>query len=428
MPSAEPVALGHSFHADIGEIPAHEWNRLAGDWLGVYPFIGHDFLSLLEQTGCVGGQSGWQPVHLRLTRGDATVAVMPLYAKTHSWGEYVFDWQWADAWERATGSPYYPKLVTAIPMTPCVGPRLLVAPGLDPALAAAAALRAVQGLAENIGASGWHLLFPLASELAWWEGQQLSYRRGQQFQWFRRGADTFDDYLGAFTARQRKTIRRERRLVQSEGFAWRFLSGGEMDEGEREALWHFYQLTYLRRGRAGYLSRQYFERAPQVLGDRFRGLLCYRDGKPVAGAVLYAGQGAGQGAEAGGAPGCSTLYGRHWGCYEEYDQLHFEACYYRGIEACLERGWQRFDSGVQGEHKLRRGFIPVPTVSAHWIRDERLRRGVHDFCRAESRGVASYGRACAKFLPFNAEHLGFGSWDSLEPSARCWFAGGPSWE
>ena len=374
--------------------------------------------------------------------GDETLAVMPLYIKEHSWGEYVFDWSWAQAVEQA-GGQYYPKLVTASPMTPCVGPRLLWAREQKPEVMVAQALKAVQERAEQIDASSWHLLFPMPSEARLFELAGCSLRTGVQFHWFNANWKDFGDMTEAFTARQRKNIRRERKRSSPQAVEWREVPGTQMSEEVSETLYHFYQLTHIKRMRQGYLTREFFHALPKALGDRWLAQLCLLDGKPMAGATLFrAPASQGFSCESASPVGqlCSgeteansneaneaswkggSLYGRHWGCYREYRDMHFETCYYRGQDMCLRDGMARFDAGAQGQHKLRRGFIPIPTYSAHWLRDERLASAVADFCEKEAQELESYHRACQEHTPYASHSRDKADFRLLEPHQRRWAA------
>lgn len=380
------MKLQASFHRSIAEIPAADWDALAADH---GPCMSHRFLLLLEETGCVGSDTGWIPIHL-LLRDEAgrAVAGLPLYAKEHSWGEYVFDWSWAHAWERL-GIPYYPKLVSAIPMTPVQSGRLCVSPQLPSAQAAAQILRTVGELAEKIGASGWHLLFLPQAEAEVWQQAGLPLRSSCHFQWFNHGYGCFDDYLAQFTARSRKSLRRERRLVGEQGLRLQRILGSEADERHWHWMYRFYRQTCGLRGQSGYMSQQFFQRLGAEMPDE---------------TLLILASSADSGDDYVGGALClydeKTLYGRYWGAARDYDCLHFEACYYQGIEFCIERGLERFDPGAQGEHKIRRGFEPVMIHSAHWIAEPRLLSAVQDFCARERESLGSYMESCRRALPF----------------------------
>ncbi|GAA0584325.1 GNAT family N-acetyltransferase [Halomonas salifodinae] len=366
--------------AAIDEVAAARWNALVGD---DYPFLRHEFLAALEASGAVCAASGWTPRHLCLWRGEQLVGALPLYHKAHSRGEYVFDWGWADAWERA-GGRYYPKALSAIPFTPAPGPRLLLAPGIDPG----AARRHLATHWEGSALSGWHLLFAEAAEVdAWLEARPaLIVRHGVQFQWRDAGFGDFDGFLAALTSKRRKAIRRERRLVADQGLQLERLEGEAIDEA---ALAHFYRcycLTYLERGQRPYLPLAFFQRLRATMPEALLLVRAWLEGRPVAAALSL--------------QGTRTLYGRYWGSEVMADSLHFEACYYQGIEHCLAKGLTTFDPGTQGEHKLTRGFAPSRLRSLHHIADPRLRDAVVRFCAEEACHLAAYCDAAEAALPF----------------------------
>ncbi|MHA7817287.1 MAG: GNAT family N-acetyltransferase [Pseudohaliea sp.] len=375
--------------ASLEALPAAAW-----DGLGTvgYPFLRHDFLRGLEATGCTTAESGWQPCHLVLRDGEAVEAAAPGYLKGHSYGEYVFDWAWADAWRRM-GLQYYPKLVTAIPFTPATGPRLLCRPGVDEAGAWAALLEGVKQLAGRRGLSSWHILFPEPETAAILDGLGLATRHAVQFHWFNRGYGDFDDFLATFASRKRKALRRERRRVAEQGLTLRTLTGPEIRPADWATFHRFYQLTYAKRsGHGGYLTREFFTEVAPRLGDQVVMVLAGHGGRDVAGALYFRGE--------------DALYGRYWGCEEEFDCLHFEACYYRGIDYCIAEGIARFDPGAQGEHKIQRGFEPIHTRSSHWIAEPALADAVAAFTREELDHVEAYRREAAKLLPFRADGAG----------------------
>ena len=377
------MALSPEFITSLGRIPAADWNSVAGT---DYPFLCHEFLHGLETSACTTAESGWQPCHLVLRQGGDLAAVMPLYLKSHSYGEYVFDWSWADAW-RQRGLPYYPKLVTAIPFTPATGPRLCAVPGVDFGECVQAAVSAIKALAARQGISSWHLLFPekALSERLLEAGMHR--RAATQFHWFNEGYRDFEEFLATFSSRKRKSLKRERRRIGEQGLTLDTLVGGAIRPEHWEQFYRFYQLTYAKRsGHGGYLSRDFFVSTAAGMGDQAIMVLARHDGSTVAGALYFRSS--------------DTLYGRYWGCEREFDFLHFEACYYRGIEYCIANGLARFDPGAQGEHKIQRGFRPVTTWSNHWIADPTLAAAVGDFTRREALHNEQYRRAAAELLPF----------------------------
>jgi predicted N-acyltransferase len=377
------VALSGEFLSSLAQIDAGQWNAVAGT---DYPFLRHEFLYALERTGCTDAHSGWQPCHLLLREGTELCALMPLYLKSHSWGEYVFDWAWADAWQRS-GLRYYPKLVTAIPFTPAAGPRLATRAGLSRGEAWMAALEAVQRLARRRDISSWHLLFPEQADADRLAAAGLHRRSAVQFHWFNEGYASFDDFLSRFSSRRRKNLLRERRRVGEQGISLQTLTGGEIGEREWEQFYRFYRLTYARRsGHSGYLTRAFFQEAAGGMGEQVVMVLAHLGRRAVAGALCF---------RSG-----DTLFGRYWGCEQEFDCLHFETCYYQGIEYCITHSLARFDSGAQGEHKIQRGFRPVKAWSNHWIADPRLSAAVDDFTRREARHIDAYLGEAATRLPF----------------------------
>lgn len=370
----------------LSSIAPAQWETLRSN---DYPFLRHDFLLGLESTGCTTAASGWQPNHLAVRRGSTLLAAAPAYLKSHSYGEYVFDWAWADAWRRI-GLDYYPKLVTAIPFTPATGPRVMHAQELDAAETWSTLLRGVQALAQQQTLSSWHILFPEPEVAELLESLGLHTRHAVQFHWFNHNYRDFDDFLATFSSRKRKALRRERRRVTEQGIALRTLTGDGISAADWQTFHRFYQLTYAKRsGHGGYLTREFFTRTAAGLGAQVVMVLAEQGGRDIAGALYF---------RSG-----DTLFGRYWGCEEELDCLHFEACYYRGIEYCIEQGLQRFDPGAQGEHKIQRGFEPTRTLSSHWIAHPELSRAVGDFTREEQVHVEAYRREAATLLPFRAD-------------------------
>jgi predicted N-acyltransferase len=385
-----------SFVAGIDAVAASEWNALAGS---SEPFLRHEFLSALEASGSVGGDSGWQPHHLLLREpaGNRLLAALPCYLKSHSWGEYVFDWAWAEAYQRAR-KPYYPKLLSAVPFTPATGPRLLLAPGQSHAQLLPRVLEAVRAETARRRLSSWHLLFPEPALADACAGSGLLHRRGVQYHWFNRGYRDFADFLDAFQSRKRKQLRRERRTVAEQDLVIERLVGRAIDTATWDCFYRFYQLTYAKRsGHGGYLEREFFHRLGAAMPERLLLVIARRNGVPVAGALNVIGD--------------DTLYGRYWGCSEEHAQLHFELCYYQGIEFCIERGLARFDAGAQGEHKLARGFEPVLTDSFHHIENTAFREAIADFLAREQRAMRRYQHEAAAALPFRED-------DQETPSRR----------
>mgnify|MGYP006422881669 CR=1 FL=1 len=386
-----------SFHittaSRIAAVPAAAWDACAG---GDNPFVAHAFLNALENSGSVAPSRGWQPRHVLLygsgeAAGDLLGAV-PLYVKTHSFGEYVFDWAWADAYERA-GGRYYPKLQAAVPFTPVTGPRLLVRGDLPPARRAAVADALAEGLirlAERDGVSSLHVTFP--HEGAWQRlgGQGLLQRTGIQFHFTNPGYASFEDFLGALVSRKRKQIRRERREVRDSGLRLRRLTGADLQPRHWDAFYDFYCATADKRWGVPYLEPAFFHEIGETMPERILLVLAEEGpGRPVAGALNLI--------------GADALYGRNWGCAADYSFLHFEACYYQAIEHALDTGLARVEAGAQGEHKIQRGYLPVATYSAHWIADPGLAAPVADFLRRERAAVDRQIVALNAESPFRAE-------------------------
>jgi predicted N-acyltransferase len=373
------------FVDSIKAIPAAAWNGLdrAGN-----PFLRHEFLLALEESGCVDGRSGWHSRHLLIERDGRLLAAAPVYVKEHSYGEYVFDWAWAHAYQRA-GLRYYPKLVVAVPFTPVTGPRLLPAPGADEAALLATAGEALIEQAQALNASSVHWLFTPPRQTAALTGGHWLARSGCQFHWENRAYGTFDDYLAALTAEKRKKVRRERRQVAEAGIELRVVPGAAAGVAEWAAMYDFYCATVARHGAIPYLSEAFFERLGETLADAVVLLLAVRGGRYVAGALNLRGD--------------DALYGRYWGCLADYHSLHFETCYYRAIEYCIEQGLSRFEAGAQGEHKLSRGFLPVQTHSVHWLAEPRFADAVADYLAAETGEMDRYRDLLAEHSPFRRE-------------------------
>ena len=348
------------------------------------PTICSAFLNALQTSGCVTPDTGWQPLHL-LCEGRAA---MPLYAKGHSYGEYVFDQGWARAAQQA-GIRYYPKLLTAVPFTPAAGPRLLHREG-DTLELAAEAFEVVRSLAERAGISSWHVLFAQDSEVPAWKKAGLLHRLGCQYHWFDRDYGDFDGFLATFRQSRRKTVKRERRLVADQGVTLEVLEGPQLEPHHWQVFCECYRATYEKRsGHAGYLNDAFFAAIGRDMPRDIVMILAAHQGRHVAAALCL--------------KSADTLYGRYWGALDEFANLHFEACYYQGIDYCLRTGLRRFDPGAQGEHKIPRGFEPVLTHSFHWLADVRLARAVQDFLKEERQALRAYAREARDLLPFHRE-------------------------
>jgi hypothetical protein len=365
-----------------------EWDALDH---GPAPFLEHGFLLALERSGSIGGTSGWDPaLVLARTGAGRLVGAVAAFVKHHSYGEYIFDWGWAEGAERA-GIAYYPKLVVAAPMTPATGRRILLDPALDPAArrtVVQALVEAVRELADRSDCGSIHWLFCTPDEQQQLAELGFAPRASFQYHWRDRGWASFDDFLGAMSSRRRKQVRRERTRARDAVEGFTMLSGAELSAGDVTALDRFYRTTTRVHGGHAYLRPGFFEALVELVPDRMRWLRVDRGGRAVAGALFF---------ETG-----SALYGRYWGCVEPVEFLHFEAAYYAGIEHCIARGIPRFEAGAQGEHKLLRGFEPTRTHSVHWIRHPALFAAVREFLRDEARAVGARMQALARHLPFRA--------------------------
>ncbi len=362
----------------VASFDSAAWDACAGD---ANPFVSHAFLSALEDSGSAVSRTGWQPLPIALDGPDGKLAgVAPAYAKSHSQGEYVFDHSWADAFGRA-GGRYYPKLLIASPFSPVPGPRLLSATrdGQRALIAGA------EALVERHGLSSAHATFVADDQLDVFRDAGWLIREGTQFHWANDGYSCFEDFLAALASRKRKAIRKER-AAAVEGLDIVHLTGGDLTEAHWDAFWYFYQDTGSRKWGQPYLTRRFFSLLAERMADRVLLMLALRDGKPIAGALNLI--------------GADTLYGRYWGCREDVPFLHFELCYYQAIDAAIARGLQRVEAGAQGEHKLVRGYVPVPTWSAHYIPDPGFRSAIADFLVRERRAVEGEQAFLETMTPF----------------------------
>lgn len=370
----------------IHEVPADEWNRLAGT---SQPFLRHEFLLALESSGAVGGSTGWYPQYLLLRdAGGALVGAMPLYRKFDSWGEFVFDWAWADAYRRA-GLSYFPKLVAAVPFTPATGARLLVAPGAARDSVTRTLVAGAIDFARTSGCSSLHVLFPPQEQAEELQRQGLLLRKDCQFHWHNRGYTTFEEFLGEFTAEKRKKVRRERRRVAEQGIRFRVLDGTEIDAALWSAIMPLYASSFWRRGREPYLGEAFFRAVARALPEQLVVILAEADADPIAVAICFR--------------SADTLYGRYWGSAGDYHSLHFETCYYQGIEYCIAQGLQTFEPGTQGEHKIARGFVPAQVWSAHWLSDARFAQAIDRYLDGERAHVERYMAVVDEHVPYRKE-------------------------
>ncbi len=381
------------FAPGVSGVPREQWDLCAGE---VNPFVGHDFLSALEDSGCVGRSTGWipYPALLRRRGTDELIACAPLYIKLHSRGEYIFDYQWAHAYHSAPHRPpeYYPKLQVAVPFTPVPGPRLLVRPDLSEAERLEARRALLQGLlqaAEQLDFSSVHLTYCGPEEVEAARGlPQYQLRLDEQYHWFRDGDGSFDAFLDRLTSRRRKTIRRERRKVAAHPLRIETVTGDQATEAQWDALYEMYRKTCLEKWGAPYLNRAFFRNLAERMGPKVvLFLVSANDGRPVASAWNV------QGSEA--------LFGRNWGCIEEFDLLHFEVCYYRPIDYALEHRLERVEAGAQGMHKIPRGYRPVPVYSLHSLRDPNFSALLRDHLAEERREMTLRFEELTEALPFS---------------------------
>jgi len=357
----------------IAELPADAWNALAGD----SPFLQHAFLHALEATGCVGADIGWEPVHLALFRNGRLDAAMPLYVKHHSWGEFVFDWAWADAYRRH-GLNYYPKLVCCVPFSPVPGPRLLANNDADRAALIQAALK----LTHDLGFSSFHILFPTDPDHAALNAAPLLHRSGFQFHWNSRpsgcnaGYADFDAFLAAMTHDKRKKIRQERKKLASLGVTFRWVEGRDSSDADWDFFYRCYADTYARHRSEPHLNHAFFAALRETMPDNLVLIVADKNGEPVACSFCI--------------KDSERLYGRHWGTLEYVPGLHFETCYQQGIEYAIVHGLQVFEGGAQGEHKLARGLTPTATHSWHWLENAEFREAVDRFLERETDAISHY--------------------------------------
>ncbi|MCK0143965.1 GNAT family N-acetyltransferase [Aliiroseovarius sp. F20344] len=378
-------------HASIDAIRAEDWDACAcperaDDGRAFDPFTTHGFLSALETSGSVGEGTGWHPQHLTVHQGELIVAVMPLYVKTHSQGEYVFDHGWADAYERA-GGRYYPKLQAAVPFSPVAGRRFLTRPDCVQ-IGQAALVQGMVKIAADNQISSAHVTFCTQDEAEAGNAMGLLTREGLQYHWQNDNYADFDAFLGALSSRKRKQIRKERRIAQGFGGEILTLTGDQIQPQHWDAFWHFYQDTGARKWGRPYLTRAFFDQLHDTMADDLLLVLAERDGHPVAGALNVIGR--------------DTLFGRYWGCIEDHPYLHFELCYYQAIDYAIQHRLTRVEAGAQGEHKLARGYLPVTTHSLHWINDPGFREAVDQFLQSERKALAQDIDILTSYGPFKS--------------------------
>jgi predicted N-acyltransferase len=383
-----PSGFKSATHKSIDGLSAREWNALGGDR---NPFLRHEFFAALEHTGCIGAGTGWDPCYFTLKDAQGLAAAVPAFRKSHSYGEFVFDFAWAQAYSRL-GVRYYPKLTVAVPFTPATGPRLLIRPDLDRQQMSRRLLADIESYAANHSVSSVHALF--LDEAAHTACKQAGWlvRRDCQFHWTNHGYPTFEAYLETFTAEKRKKARRERRRVAEAGIVFETRLGGELDERTLDYVYAFHRDTFLRHGHEPYLSRAFFTEAARTMGESLMVKIAMRGGNPVAAAIFFWSR--------------EALFGRYWGAADDYNSLHFEACYHQGIEFCIEHGVARFEPGTQGEHKVSRGFEPTLTWSAHFIPNRRFREAIEDYLEREGASVDAYAQEIQAHVPYKRTTAG----------------------
>ena len=367
----------------IKETSPDEWNAIAGDDI---PFLRFEFLSALESHNCVGERFGWIPQHITLRDNDnKLIGAIPLYLKDNSYGEFVFDWGWADAYHRS-GIEYYPKLVSSIPYTPATGPRLLIDKSQDYATVADALIGAAINHATTLNVSSLHWLFTNKQDSNQMAKRGLMQRLGCQFHWSNNNYESFEHFLQALTHGKRKNIKQERRRVREAKVELEVLNGHDTTEQHWYTFQGYYESTFMKLSGHPTLSQSFFEEVAHTMPDSIMLVMAKQQGNYVASALSFRGK--------------DTLYGRHWGCEKDINSLHFEACYYQGIEYCINEGLKYFEPGAQGEHKIMRGFLPTPTYSMHWIAHPQFKEAIDNFLQQETKGMQHYIRELSEHSPF----------------------------
>ncbi len=378
------------FIDSLTEVSSDDWQHV---FRTLYPFTQYAFLSALEVSECIQSSTGWRAQHIVVKKGDKILALMPCYIKGHSYGEYVFDWAWADAYHQ-NGLSYYPKLVTAIPFTPSTGPRLAFDASIQTDTEKAAIFKAIslaiQRKLSDENLSSWHVLFPDKNQSAQLQACQAEQRVDLQYHWFNKSYVSFEDFLARFKSRKRKNIRKEREAIERQGILMQRLEGAQITPEVMTIFIRFYQATYLKRsGHRGYLNPQFFMLILVSMSNSLLMVCAFKDKKMIAAALFFKGQ--------------DSLYGRYWGCEQAYHFLHFETCYYQGIEYCIDNNLQHFDPGAQGEHKISRGFEPTKTFSNHIISNPNFRLAINDFIQQEQIQTEINLSQLCTLLPFKTE-------------------------
>lgn len=375
-------------HDRMSAINARQWNAML---LSNNPFMRHEFLAGLEQCGCVCDSTGWQAMHIAVYQDKSQqqlLGAMPCYLKQHSYGEYIFDWSWADAHQRH-GVRYYPKLSNAIPFTPATGERWLVHENADKHAVCQAIIDQVLTLVDEEQLSSFHSLFLTKDQHDQLASKQFLQRHSTQFHWRNKGYADFDEFLAGMSSKKRKNIKRERRRVLETGIEYRWLSGTDLDDEAVQKMYGFYSRTIAYYGAQSYLNRSFFNYLARSFSEQTMFLFAYFHDQVIAGGLYFKSD--------------DTLYGRYWGALNNFHSVHFETCYYQAIEWCIENGYQHFEAGAQGEHKLARGLEPCTTYSSHWIRDPRFREAIDNFLQQEKDHVSHYTQVMQNHSPFKRE-------------------------
>lgn len=387
---AGPDSLQLEILPRLSNIASSEWNALLPKDAG--PFLRHEFLSALEETGCVGDNTGWQIAHLILRDELKLVGAMPLYLKQHSYGEFVFDWSWAQAYEQQ-GMQYFPKALCAIPFTPVQGSRILNNGDVDAGLMEKHLIAGLKTVVTQNNLSSAHVLFPYAAEVKEFQNQGFMLRDSVQFHWHNQGYDNFEQFLAALTMKRRKNIRREREQVARELISFRHVPGKASTDSDWEFFYRCYANTYLEHHSNPYLSEAFFKSWAQRMPENLHLIIAERSGNPIAASLLVV------------DPICSKAYGRYWGAIEHIPCLHFETAYYQAIEYCIANQIHTFEGGAQGEHKMARGFLPTTIQSAHYIADPQFAKAVQHFLNREHQGIGAYVDELAEHSPLKSSKV-----------------------
>ncbi len=369
-------------HHSILDIPSADWNRVLNSR---YPFMRHEFLAALEQNHCTGEKYGWLARHIAAYEDGKLVGVLPMYEKDNSYGEFVFDWAWADAYQR-NGLPYYPKWVIAAPYTPATGPRILVDPDHDWSSVSTNLITALREMEGKADISSIHFLFTTEKETRLLQDQGYMARLGCQFHWHNQDYRDFQDFLDTFTAKKRKNVKQERKYAAAAKADIEIIPSNQASEEQLLAVEHFYRKTFDEKWGTATLNLGFFKQIATSMGEQMLLIMARRHGRYIAGAICFQDE--------------HTLYGRHWGCIEDHAHLHFELCFYQGIEYCIQQGLKSFEPGAQGEHKISRGFLPTATWSAHWIKEPRFSTAIQHFLQQETEGMQDYIQAMLERSPY----------------------------